>query len=85
VNTPIQGSAADLIKLAMIKLESALQKNQMAAKMLLSVHDEIIFECPFAEKEKLIDLARGIMENVHPLKVPLKVNFGSGQNWAEAH
>ena len=85
VNTPIQGSAADLIKLAMIKLEDALEKNNMAAKMLLSVHDEIIFECPFEEKDRLIDLAKDIMENVHPLKVPLKVNFGSGQNWAEAH
>ncbi|MFA5902983.1 MAG: DNA polymerase I [Desulfobacula sp.] len=85
VNTPIQGSAADLIKLAMIKLEDALEKNSMAAKMLLSVHDEIIFECPFEEKEKLIDLAKNIMENVHPLKVPLKVNFGTGRNWAEAH
>jgi DNA polymerase-1 len=85
VNTPIQGSAADLIKLAMIKLESALLKNNMAAKMLLSVHDEIIFECPFEEKDKLIALAKDIMENVYPLKVPLKVNFGSGQNWAEAH
>ncbi len=85
VNTPIQGSAADLIKLAMIKLDEALQKNQMASKMLLSVHDEIIFECPFEEKDRLMDLARDIMEQVHPLKVPLKVNFGSGRNWAEAH
>ena len=85
VNTPIQGSAADLIKLAMIKLDEALQKNQMAAKMLLSVHDEIIFECPVEEKDRLTALAKDIMEHVHPLKVPLKVNFGSGQNWAEAH
>ena len=85
MNTPIQGSAADLIKLAMIKLDEALQKNQMASKMLLSVHDEIIFECPFEEKDRLMDLARDIMEQVHPLKVPLKVNFGSGRNWAEAH
>lgn len=85
INTPIQGSAADLIKLAMIKLDRALQKHQMAAKMLLSVHDEIIFECPVDEKDELTALAKDIMEHVHPLKVPLKVNFGSGQNWAEAH
>jgi len=85
VNTPIQGSAADLIKLAMIKLDEALQKNLMAAKMLLSVHDEIIFECPVEEKDRLMSLAKDIMEHVHPLKVPLKVNFGSGQSWAEAH
>lgn len=85
VNTPIQGSAADLIKIAMIKLDEALEKNHMDAKMLLSVHDEIIFECPLDERDRLIDLATEIMEHVHPLKVPLKVNFGLGQNWAEAH
>ncbi len=85
VNTPIQGSAADLIKLAMIKMEAALQKNNMASKMLLSVHDEIIFETPFEEKDQLIELAKNVMENVHPLKVPLEVNFGTGENWAQAH
>ncbi len=85
VNTPIQGSAADLIKLAMIHMETALKKNRLAAKMLLSVHDEIIFECPNDETEQLMDLAREVMENVHPLKVPLKVNFGTGENWAQAH
>ncbi|RLC23661.1 MAG: DNA polymerase I, partial [Deltaproteobacteria bacterium] len=85
VNTPIQGSAADLIKLAMIKMEAALLKNNMASKMLLSVHDEIIFETPFEEKDQLIDLAKNVMENVHPLKVPLVVNFGTGENWAQAH
>jgi DNA polymerase-1 len=85
VNTPIQGSAADLIKLAMIKMEAALQKNNMASKMLLSVHDEIIFETPFEEKDHLIELAKSVMENVYPLKVPLEVNFGTGENWAQAH
>ncbi len=85
VNTPIQGSAADLIKLAMIKMEAALEKNNFNSKMLLSVHDEIIFETPFEEKDQLIDLAKEVMENVHPLKVPLKVNFGTGENWAQAH
>lgn len=85
VNTPIQGSAADLIKLAMIHMSQALLKNELNSKMLLSVHDEIIFECPHEEKEPLITLAKNIMENVHPLSVPLKVNFGSGENWALAH
>ncbi len=84
VNTPIQGSAADLIKLAMIKMEQALLDTGMASKMLLSVHDEIIFEAPLEEKAALIDLAKDIMEHVTPLKVPLKVNFGSGNNWAAA-
>lgn len=85
INTPIQGSAADLIKLAMIQMQAALVKHRMASRMLLSVHDEIIFETPFEEKDILIMLAREIMENVHLLKVPLKVNFGSGDNWAQAH
>ena len=85
VNTPIQGSAADLIKLAMIHMEKALKDNNLASKMLLSVHDEIIFECPFEEKDQLITLARKVMENVQQLSVPLKVNFGFGENWAQAH
>ncbi|MBU2481852.1 MAG: DNA polymerase I, partial [Proteobacteria bacterium] len=85
VNTPIQGSAADLIKLAMIHMSQALSKNGLNSKMLLSVHDEIIFECPHEEKDPLITLAKNIMENVYPLSVPLKVNFGSGENWAMAH
>ncbi|MDD9303132.1 MAG: DNA polymerase I [Desulfobacter sp.] len=84
VNTPIQGSAADLIKLAMIQMEAALIKEEMKSKMLLSVHDEIIFEVPIKEEERLVALAKTIMENVTPLKVPLKVNFGSGKNWARA-
>jgi DNA polymerase-1 len=85
VNTPIQGSAADLIKLAMIQMAKALEDNGMRSKMILSVHDEIIFDVPEAETSDLIALARKIMEGVHPLKVPLKVNFGTGENWALAH
>lgn len=85
VNTVIQGSAADLIKLAMIQMQAALKQHQLKSSMLLSVHDEIIFETPFEEKDDLIDLAREVMETVHPLKVPLKVNFGTGDNWAQAH
>ncbi|WP_321418115.1 DNA polymerase I [uncultured Desulfobacter sp.] len=84
VNTPIQGSAADLIKLAMIKMQTALSTEKMESKMLLSVHDEIIFESPDQEKDKLMAMAKQVMENVTPLKVPLKVNFGAGANWAEA-
>ncbi|MCG8637326.1 MAG: DNA polymerase I [Desulfobacterales bacterium] len=84
INTPIQGSAADLIKMAMIKMETALVKADMASKMLLSVHDEIIFEAPDEERDQLLALAKKTMENVAPLKVPLKVNFGFGENWASA-
>ncbi|MCF8090269.1 MAG: DNA polymerase I [Desulfotignum sp.] len=85
VNTPIQGSAADLIKLAMIQMAKALEDHGMTSKMILSVHDEIIFDVPEAETSDLIALARKIMEGVHPLKVPLKVNFGTGENWTLAH
>ncbi len=85
INTPIQGSAADLIKLAMINMDKALKKNKMKSKMLISVHDEIVFEVPEKEQEALVSLAKDVMENVFDLKVPLKVNIGVGANWAEAH
>ncbi|MFK5952688.1 MAG: DNA polymerase I [Desulfobacterium sp.] len=85
INTPIQGSAADLIKLAMIRMEKALTEKNMASRMLLSVHDEILFEVPEKELEALMSLAKEVMENVFELKVPLKVNIDAGSNWAEAH
>jgi len=85
VNTPIQGSAADLIKLAMINMDRALKAHGMESRMLLSVHDEILFEVPEKELEKLISLAAEEMEGVFDLKVPLKVNIDAGDNWAEAH
>ena len=85
INTPIQGSAADLIKLAMINMEKALMENNMSSKMLLSVHDEIIFEVPEHELDKLMGLAKDVMENVFELRTPLKVNIDKGNNWAEAH
>lgn len=85
INTPIQGSAADLIKLAMIRMAQTLKENGMRSKMILSVHDEIIFDVPVEETTGLMALAREVMEQVHPLKVPLKVNFGTGENWAQAH
>jgi DNA polymerase-1 len=85
VNTPIQGSAADLIKLAMIRMDRAITDNRLKANMLLSVHDEIIFEVPPEELAQLKDLSRRVMEGVWELKVPLKVNLSWGKNWAEAH
>ena len=85
VNTIIQGSAADLIKLAMINMDKALKENNMNSKMLISVHDEIIFETPENEEKDLIKLTRKIMESVFKLKVSLKVNIKSGANWADAH
>ncbi len=85
VNTPIQGSAADLIKLAMINVDRVLRQKGMQTAMLLSVHDEMIFEVPPDELEAAKALVRGEMEKVWDLAVPLKVNVAAGKNWAEAH
>jgi DNA polymerase-1 len=85
INTPIQGSAADLIKLAMINVDRALHKKRMQTAMLLSVHDEIIFEVPPEELDDAVELVRREMESVWDLAVPLKVNLACGRNWAEAH
>lgn len=85
INTPIQGTAADLIKLAMIKVDEALKRQHMRSAMLLSVHDEIIFEVPPEEMVDVERTVRDVMEGVWELKVPLKVNVSLGNNWAEAH
>jgi DNA polymerase I len=85
VNTPIQGTAADLIKLAMIKVDEKLKRQKMRSAMLLSVHDEIIFEVPPDELQEMEQLVCTVMEGVWALKVPLKVNVALGTNWAEAH
>jgi DNA polymerase-1 len=85
INTPIQGTAADLIKLAMIRMDKALDEAGLQAAMLLSVHDEIVFEAPPEELSELEALATEVMEGVWQLDVPLKVNIDSGDNWAEAH
>jgi DNA polymerase-1 len=85
INTPIQGSAADLIKLAMIKVEKTVLEKGFRSAMLLSVHDEIILEVPPEERQDVSALLKEIMEGVWDLSVPLKVNVGSGHNWADAH
>ncbi|MFZ3049106.1 MAG: DNA polymerase I [Desulfatirhabdiaceae bacterium] len=85
VNTPIQGTAADLIKIAMIRMDQAMGVRKMASAMLLTVHDELVFEVPNNELDDLMRLVTDIMENVWELKVPLKVNIAVGDNWAEAH
>lgn len=85
VNSPIQGSAADLIKLAMIRVESELRTAGMKAKLLLQVHDELVFESPPEEAKQAIDIIRHAMEHAMELDVPLKVEVGTGNNWLEAH
>jgi DNA polymerase I len=85
INTPIQGTAADLIKLAMIRVDEAFRLRGLNSAMLLSVHDEIVFEVPPNELMSVKCLVKEIMEGIWNLKVPLKVNVASGENWAEAH
>ncbi|MGB4596116.1 MAG: DNA polymerase I [Anaerolineaceae bacterium] len=83
INAPIQGTAADIIKIAMIQLPDALKKAGLNAKMLLQVHDELIFEVPEAEVKETIHVAKGIMENALKLDVPLTTEARVGQNWGE--
>jgi DNA polymerase-1 len=83
VNTPLQGTAADLIKLAMIRIDAALQDQGLKSRMTLQVHDELVFEVPEAEIEVMKQLVRQQMENVHPLNVPLLVDIGVGVNWRD--
>lgn len=85
VNTPIQGSAADLIKLAMIAVDEELLRSGLAAHMIIQVHDELVFEGPDAELDRVEEMARKIMENRMELRVPLVVDAGRGKNWLEAH
>jgi len=85
INTPVQGTAADLIKLAMIYVNTAFGEKGFKSAMLLSVHDEIVFEVPPEELEPVKNLVKKTMEGIWDLKVPLKVNVVSGSNWAEAH
>ena len=83
VNTPLQGTAADLIKMAMIRIDRALQERKLKSRMTLQVHDELVFEVPETEIDTMRTLIREEMENVHPLAVPLKVDLGIGQNWRD--
>src|SRR5450432_3457577 len=83
VNTPLQGTAADLIKLAMIRIDAELRERKMKSRMTLQVHDELVFEVAEAELEEMKVLVREKMENAHPLTVPLLVEVGVGKNWRD--
>lgn len=89
INAPIQGSAADIIKRAMIAMPAALSKAGLKAKMLLQVHDELVFECPESEADQLISVAKQTMQNATlpalQLSIPLDVDANAALNWAEAH
>jgi len=85
INTPIQGTAADLIKKAMVDISLRLKQEKLGTQMLLQVHDELLFELPSEKRRPVEELIRWEMENVRILDVPLKVEIGWGANWAEAH
>jgi DNA polymerase-1 len=85
INAPIQGSAADMIKIAMINIYAEMNKRQLKSKMILQVHDELIFDVLREEKDELMALVKEGMKNALPVKVPIDVEMGTGDNWLEAH
>ena len=85
VNMPIQGSAADIIKLAMIRIDKEFTNRNLKSKMVLQVHDELVFDVYLPEQKIVREIVQKNMENAYPFKVPLKVEIGFGSNWLEAH
>ena len=90
INAPIQGSAADIIRLAMIKIDKILEQKEYSSKMLLQIHDELIFECSKKDENKTKKIIKDAMTSVssseqHMFSIPLEVSINSGNNWGEAH
>ena len=83
INMPVQGSAADIMKLAMIRLFGYLREQRLESRMILTVHDELVFEVPPAERDRLIDVVPDLMATAYPLKVPLQVDLKLGPNWQD--
>jgi len=85
INAPLQGSAADIIKIAMIRLHRCLQTEASEARIILQVHDELIVEAPATQIQKVSSMMQETMEAAVALNVPLVVDIGTGNNWFEAH
>ena len=85
INTPVQGSAADIIKIAMVKINNEFQNQSIKSKLILQVHDELIFDCLKDELNIVKEIISSSMQSAYKLKVPLKVDIGLGNNWLEAH
>ena len=85
VNAPIQGCAADIIKIAMKNIFNILSEKQFKSKMILQVHDELVFDVHLSELDKIKKVVKNSMENAVTLDIPLKVDIGTGKNWLEAH
>jgi DNA polymerase-1 len=84
MNTPLQGTAADLMKLAMVKVQARLKREKLRTRMILTVHDELVFEAPENELEAARGIVKTEMEGAFPMRVPLRVGIGVGKNWKEA-
>jgi DNA polymerase I len=85
INAPIQGSNADIIKKAMIQIFDQITKHQLSARMLLQVHDELVFEIPDENVNAEIPIIKNIMENTVKISIPIVVDYGAALNWADAH
>ena len=83
INTPVQGSAADLMKLAMIKVQEQIEARAWSSRMLITVHDELVFDVDPAEQDELIAMVRETMEHTIELAVPVKIDMKSGPNWLD--
>ncbi len=85
MNSPIQGTAADMLKIAMVRTHNALIEGGFSTKMVLTVHDEIVFDMPIAEQDRVMPVIESSMKNTLPMRVPIEVELGVGRNWLEAH
>ena len=85
INMPIQGTAADMIKLAMVNIHREMKKRDMKSRMILQVHDELVFEAPKGELKRLEELVADKMKTAMKLDVPVDVEIGTGPNWLDAH
>ena len=85
INTPIQGTSADMIKIAMINIAHEIEKEKLNSKMIMQVHDELVFEVKLKEKDEFETMVKEKMEKVFDLSVPIVIDIGWGDNWEEAH
>ena len=85
MNSPIQGTAADMLKIAMIRTHKALVDGGFSTKMVLTVHDEIVFDMPIEEQTHVMPVIEASMKSTLPMRVPIEVELGVGRNWLEAH
>ena len=84
LNTPIQGTSADIIKKAMVEIHKKIKESHLKSKMIIQVHDELVFDCLREEQEIITTIMKDVMENICKLKVPLKIDIEYGNNWYEA-